>query len=328
MAATRARSARRAGARDDGWEGGWFSPLNSALYPPVAARRTATRAVKCPAFKSKDSVLQRPHDETAGPGTVCPGQHTFAEAGYSVVWWDPTALVLGAKPPFGVRREELIVKDVPKHVIADGRSRYDRWQLARHDARATGVVPSVVVETVREWVAKQDRIAPALPVLPDAIRIVHVERGDDQRPGGVGFGSLVHAVLAQAPFDAARQALEEFSAIEARLLGLSADEAIAAAAVVERVLAHDLLARARSADADGQCRRETPVTYKLPDGMLVEGVVDLAFEESGAWVAVDYKTDRELAALGEEQYRLQVALYASAIEQATGSRCSGVLLVV
>jgi len=25
----------------------------------------------------------------------------------------------------------LIVKDVPKHVIADGRSRYDRWHLAR-----------------------------------------------------------------------------------------------------------------------------------------------------------------------------------------------------
>jgi ATP-dependent helicase/nuclease subunit A len=329
VAATRARDVLVVPALgDDRWEGGWFSPLNSALYPPVAARRRATRAVKCPAFKSKDSVLQRPHDETAGPGTVCPGQHTFAEAGYSVVWWDPTALVLGAKPPFGVRREELIVKDVPKHVIADGRSRYDRWQLARHDARAAGVVPSVVVETVREWVAKQDRISPALPVLPDAIRIVNVKRDDDQRPRGIGFGSLVHAVLAKAPFDAARQALEEFSAIEARMLGLSADEAIVAAAVVERVLAHDLLARARWADAQGRCRRETPVTYTLPDGMLVEGVVDLAFEDNGAWIAVDYKTDRELAAPGEEQYRLQVALYASAIAQSTGSLCSGVLLVI
>ena len=63
--------------------------------------------------------------------------------GYSVVWWDPGALKLGAKPTFGVRREDLIVKDVPKHVVADGRGRYDRWHLARDDARAAGAVPSL-----------------------------------------------------------------------------------------------------------------------------------------------------------------------------------------
>jgi len=41
---------------------------------------------------------------------------------------------------------------------------------------------------------------------------------------------------------------------------------------------------------------------------------------------VDYKTDREIAAAGEERYRRQVALYASAIAQATGSRAAGILL--
>jgi ATP-dependent helicase/nuclease subunit A len=66
----------------------------------------------------------------------------------------------------------------------------------------------------------------------------------------------------------------------------------------------------------------------LPDGTLVEGVVDLAFEDAGRWVVVDYKTDRELAALGEDRYRLQVAIYASAIAQATGAPCDGVLMVV
>ena len=54
------------------------------------------------------------------------------------------------------------------------------------------------------------------------------------------------------------------------------------------------------------------------DGTLVEGIVDLAFEEAGAWTVVDYKTDREIAAAGEDRYRRQVALYASAIAQATG----------
>jgi ATP-dependent exoDNAse (exonuclease V) beta subunit len=122
--------------------------------------------------------------------------------------------------------------------------------------------------------------------------------------------------------------IDSVSETEARMLGMSDDEAAAAATVAERVLAEDLLARARAADAAGRCRRETPVTCTLPDGTLVEGVVDLAFEDAGRWVVVDYKTDRELAAHGEDRYRLQVAIYASAIAQATGAPCDGVLLVV
>jgi len=43
---------------------------------------------------------------------------------------------------------------------------------------------------------------------------------------------------------------------------------------------------------------------------------------------VDYKTDREMAAEGEEQYRRQVALYASAIALATGASCDGIMLVI
>ena len=66
----------------------------------------------------------------------------------------------------------------------------------------------------------------------------------------------------------------------------------------------------------------------MPDGTLIEGVVDLAFEESGEWTVVDYKTDRELAASGEDQYRRQVALYASAIALATGQTAHAVLMRV
>src|SRR3989442_14389702 len=58
---------------DEAWDGGWFAPLNRALYPPIAARRSAARGAKCPLFKSKDSVLQRPNDETASATTVSPG---------------------------------------------------------------------------------------------------------------------------------------------------------------------------------------------------------------------------------------------------------------
>jgi ATP-dependent exoDNAse (exonuclease V) beta subunit len=104
------------------------------------------------------------------------------------------------------------------------------------------------------------------------------------------------------------------------------DDAAAAAEVVEQALTHDLLVRARRATDRGACRRETPVTLTLDDGTLVEGVVDLAFEENGEWTVVDYKTDREIATAGEDQYRRQIALYATAIARATGVRTTGVLL--
>src|SRR5260370_31681532 len=125
----------------------------------MGERRSAARGPKCPAFKSKDTVVDRPNGEPAGPSTVCPGEHAFAGDGYAVVWWDPHALALGAAAHFGVRREDLIVKDVPKHVVVDGRSRYDRWQLARHAARERGSAPSMAVRTVGEVVSRQSSVA-------------------------------------------------------------------------------------------------------------------------------------------------------------------------
>ncbi|MGH7488442.1 MAG: PD-(D/E)XK nuclease family protein, partial [bacterium] len=61
---------------------------------------------------------------------------------------------------------------------------------------------------------------------------------------------------------------------------------------------------------------------------LLEGVVDLAFEEAGAWTVVDYKTDREIAATGEARYKRQVGLYASAIAHSTGQPAVAVLIRV
>ena len=336
VAATRARDLLVVPAvGDEPWEGGWLSPLNDALYPPAADRRNAKRGPKCPAFKSKDTVLQRPNEETATANTVCPGQHDFD--GYSVVWWDPSALTLGLKPTMGVRRDDLIVKDVARNVVADGRTKYDTWKLARITAREKGSVPALQVCTVREYAANEStyRATEAQRTrslgLQNEISVISVplwpvRDQDRSRPSGAAFGSLVHAVLARAPFEAARTELDDIAAAEARLLAMDDADASAAAAVVERVLAHELLGRARRAAARGACRRETPVTLTLDDGTLVEGVVDLAFEEDGVWTVVDYKTDREIAAGGEEQYRRQLTLYASAIARATSAPVSAVLV--
>src|SRR5256885_8335625 len=131
VAATRARDLLVVPALgDEPWDGGWFGALNRALYPPIAARRAAARGPGCPSFKSKDSVLERPDNETAGPATVSPGFYDFPD-GYGVVWWDPTpsgGLRLDEKPSFRVRREDLIVKDAPRKGVADGRGPYDQWR--------------------------------------------------------------------------------------------------------------------------------------------------------------------------------------------------------
>jgi ATP-dependent exoDNAse (exonuclease V) beta subunit len=61
-----------------------------------------------------------------------------------------------------------------------------------------------------------------------------------------------------------------------------------------------------------------------PDGTLIEGVLDLAFDEADATVVVDFKTDHELVA-GEPRYRAQLQQYLGAVSRATGRPAHGVL---
>ena len=69
------------------------------------------------------------------------------------------------------------------------------------------------------------------------------------------------------------------------------------------------------------------MAFRAPDGALVEGVLDLAFEDDEGWTVVDFKTDAELAgALG--RYRRQVARYASIVAQATAKPVTAVLLQI
>jgi ATP-dependent exoDNAse (exonuclease V) beta subunit len=243
-------------------------------------------------------------------------------------------LRLDVQPNYGLRREELIVKDVPRNVVADGRGRYDRWMLARGEARERGVVESLRVATVREWIEAEETAAAdaaADPVLEAASRVAILDLSSDDesaRSGGAAFGALVHQLLGDAPFDASRERLDAMAAAAARTLGVPDPGAAAAASVAARVLEHDLLRRASAAEARGACRRETPVTMTVADGRLIEGVVDLAFEEDGTWTVVDYKTDREPAEPAETAYRRQISLYAAAIARATGQPASAVIVRV
>ncbi len=156
--------------------------------------------------------------------------------------------------------------------------------------------------------------------------MLHVE-GKAPSPGGTRYGALVHAVLATVRLDADRRGIEAVATLHGRILGASRDEVAAASTAVVAALTHPLLERARSASARGRCRRETPITLTAADGTLLEGVVDLAFEDDAGWTVVDFKTDRELDGR-VQRYRRQVALYAEAVARATGRAAIAVLLSV
>jgi ATP-dependent exoDNAse (exonuclease V) beta subunit len=101
---------------------------------------------------------------------------------------------------------------------------------------------------------------------------------------------------------------------------------LSAAETVAAVLRHPLLEAARSAERQGRCLREAPLTI-VYDDVLVEGVVDLAFETDAGMTVIDFKTDRPAGEL-LETYRRQVAIYAAAIGKATGRPATGLLIQV
>lgn len=66
-------------------------------------------------------------------------------------------------------------------------------------------------------------------------------------------------------------------------------------------------------------RREWSFNLRLPEGTLLQGVIDCAFMENNQWILLDYKTDRIIdESAFVERYREQLHWYAKALEQLTG----------
>jgi ATP-dependent exoDNAse (exonuclease V) beta subunit len=316
VAATRARDLLVVPAvGDECFEGGWTGPLDRALYPPMVRRRDHVSVPGCPPFK-KDSVLRRPDNDPALPATVSPGLHRF-DASHDVVWWDPFALKLGADPPFGLRRHELIVKDVAPDIVHAGLVRHKQWSDTRRAALDTGRAPSLHVRTATEWARGSSASGEAEVIVFDT---------DRSRPTGARYGTLVHAALAAVPLDADPAAITTIVETHARIVAATSDEVASAAEVTRAVLAHPIFDAARVAERRGGLLRETPVTIEV-EGTLVEGVADCVFEEAGGYVVIDFKTDRAEGDL-LDLYRRQVNLYANAVAQATGKPARAVLMKV
>jgi ATP-dependent exoDNAse (exonuclease V) beta subunit len=319
VAATRARDlliVPAVGDAPDFPEHSWIGPLHAALSPGAAAFSSAD-ALRCPPFGA-DSVVERPPGDGPCARTVRPGRYTF-DAGYQVVWWDPHTLDLDRAPVFGVRREDLLGKDAPAHIVETDRKAYLDFYDERTALLLRGQVPRTLVSTATQLAAIEEGEAPI------AVTVVELPRPAD-RPSGARFGTLVHAVLATVDLTADTCNIAEIATLQGRILGATAEEVSHAVRAAESALAHPLLERARIAAKNGKCRRETPVSIHR-DSTLIEGVIDLAFHEDGCWTVVDFKTDRDLAK-GIDTYRRQIGIYAAAIARATGDASAAVLLCV
>jgi len=317
---------------------GWLDALDPVLYP--SDRRGAKAAPGCPLF-GEDTVLERPDTATRSTGSsVRPGLHKPAVGTHTVVFWDPSALGLDKEDDAGQRQQKILAIDDKGIVAKEGIEQHAAWRRDHDAALASGGVPTLVVRTVtEEKEAKQaketkdaadavettDAKTAASRAVPSEVSFESTEASRHARPHGKRFGILVHAMLASVPLDGDAAVIADASRIQARILGAPPDEAAAARDVVAAALAHPLLARARKA---ARVERETAVMLRAADGAIVEGVVDLAFLETGAgWTVIDFKTDVEIAGR-KDDYARQVDAYAKAIAAATGEPAKGALLSV
>jgi len=189
-------------------------------------------------------------------------------------------LTLNVPQSFGIRQEELLKESDDPKVLKKDLETYKNWQARRDNVRQRAAQPGVIFRTATAQARKESDVGE-----PDRdVQVIELPR-DPERPAGARFGALVHATLAAVPLDANAGQAQQIAALYARVLGADQRETAAAAAAIRSAMAHPLLVRARNAFAQGQCRRETPITLTLADGSLVEGVLDLAFlrEVHGRW---------------------------------------------
>jgi ATP-dependent exoDNAse (exonuclease V) beta subunit len=157
------------------------------------------------------------------------------------------------------------------------------------------------------------------------VEVLHVGAPRLHRGRGRRFGTLVHSVLAAVPLDADAVAIAALAASQARLLEASDEEVAAAAECVGTALAHPLMHRARVAASQARCRREAPVIYRSDDEVLLEGTIDLAFEDDAGWTVVDFKTE-EASQDDNNRHLRQISHYMIAVERAMNRPVAGVLL--
>lgn len=305
VAATRARDLLVVAAvGEDEREGSWLSPLYDALYPPKERRRMSGVAPGCPEF-GETTVLNRPPDQWEEV-SVKPGLHAPKAGRHSVVWFDPAVLALKIERTDGVENEQVF-KGTPEQAV-EGLRRYEEWKTGR--ARRIEAARAPLFRVAQAESAGRSDEAEWIEVQTVTLA---VQAG---RPTGKKFGRVVHDILQRA--DSAGE-VDALAAIWGRRHFATQEECTAAAEAARTALGHAALA----IPAGARRYRELPVMVRLEDGTLVEGRIDLAWQDANGWTVVDYKTDRR-----EKRGVAQLQLYGLALQRATGLAVRGIVLEI
>ncbi len=165
--------------------------------------------------------------------------------------------------------------------------------------------------------------------LPEFLKSEGTMRGTDR-------GTLYHRILEYLPLKEnmgaaeIRKELEQMT--EKKLLNPQETEAISVYRL-ERFYRSRIAARMRAAWERGMLWREQPFVLAIPAGelynmksdepILIQGIIDVFFEEDGELVVLDYKTDYlpeapEETLLG--RYTKQIELYCRALTEITGKQ--------
>jgi ATP-dependent helicase/nuclease subunit A len=323
VAATRAQDLLVVPVCGDGPIEGWLDVLAPALYPPPERCRSPEQpSLRVPEFGT-DSVANRA--DHIPDHSVMPGEHRPMAGDQRVVWWDPNVLELKKPSASGVAQHDLLRADELTRRDEAGLSTYQSFCERRNAVLARAGRPSARSRAMTVAAMEREHALPAPEILD-----LKVQRAG--RPSGPRFGTLVHALFANLSFGAPDEAidLERLARAIARGLDATQDECERAVRDVRAALAHAFFDRVRSAAVRGDLQREAPITAKLPDGEMLDGVVDLLLIESGAsgrrLVLADFKTDAELG--DGAHYAAQLALYANALERATSLPVQSLLVRV
>jgi ATP-dependent exoDNAse (exonuclease V) beta subunit len=323
VASTRARDLLVVSAIGDHPYEGWLSALNPIIYPANSFHPLTKQPLGCPLF-GDDTVMDRPDNAFRRPGSVSPGLHQPQVGNHRVVWWDPASVATTGSGRPTSRLTEFLKEDETKIHSQEGIRAHEEWQAQRTSLRAAASTVHFKVTTATAFppAIDDDRFVEAIDVKVESLEI------DWRRPHGKRFGTLVHAVLGALKLSADRDTVADAARLQGRILGATEEEVEAATKTVIQALRHPLMKQAAEAELAGNCRREVSVAVKLKDDLLVEGIVDLAFQsdnDPASWTVIDYKTDFELSGRLEE-YKRQVGIYSQAIAHATGQSVRAILL--
>ena len=238
------------------------------------------------------------------------------------------------------KRQRLCLEQLSEGTQEEGRAFLERIQTPyAHENLAELFVKTTVSELKMAGIREQEEEegvhlfeeAPAVPYLPRFIQ----ER--EENVGGALRGSAYHRLLELFDFgekDPAAWTRQEVQTLleekmQERTLSREYGKVIQPAKIVQFL--HSSLARRMCrAQAAGQLFKEQPFVLgiaadqlkeELPEEetVLIQGIIDVYFEEDGQLVVADYKTDAvDQAEELVRRYRIQLEYYAQALERLTG----------